>query len=536
MPEALRLAGRGASPGRARGPAHVAAAVPNGGKGEVPTDRDVERLADAVNGTIDRLRELAETADLQSGAILEFQIEMLRDPAIVRPSFARIRLGESASRAWVASMDEYVHGFEASEDEHIRARSSDMLDIRNQVLDMLLGQVPADFPKGAVFVGRDIAPSQFLAHDWSAGGAIVLSGGSTASHVAMLARSRGVPMVVGLGEFTIEDGMRLFVDGEEGLVERDEGTLRLAANENAASIGGTAPPPRGHAPTEPARTADGVLVRVMANIDHPSELRGLSPSACDGIGLFRTEYLMTSPGDFDDEDRQARYYSEVLAWAAGAPVTIRLFDFGGDKPLPRASVDPASYLGLRGIRLLLARPDILRVQVRALMRAAPYGNLHVLAPLVTSPDEVAQTMGIFAEEAEDLAMQGIAHGTPPLGIMLEVPAAALMPETFADAAFFSFGTNDLAQYLTAAARGEAVVSHLHEASTAATMRFLSHTVPAALATGKPVGLCGDLATEPSLLPQLLSFGFRAFSMPPTRMALVREALSRLNADGSEAGG
>lgn len=529
MPEPLRLQGQGASAGHARGIAHVLPGTRASKAVDLPTRRDREKLLVAVHDTVAALRALADSSDLQSGTILEFQIEMLMDPAIVEPSLTRIRLGESAAVAWGHAMDDYIHGFEASDDEHIRARSSDMLDIKNQVMHALNGEAPPDFPRGSVFVGPDIAPSVFLSHDWTGGGAIVLYGGSIASHVAMLARSRGVPMVVGVGEIVIESGRVLNVNGSEGFVDDDAGSKLEAINGTQ-----TKPFPSGHTIPPVCRTADGVTITLRANIDHPAELRGLSPQGFEGIGLFRTEFLVSNPAQLLDEERQVQIYSETLSWAQGKPVTIRLFDFGADKPLPGTDIDPSSHLGLRGIRLLLARPELLRVQARAMMRAASSGQLRVLLPMVTAPSELEETIAIFTQEAAALGSRGVECTVPPVGMMIEVPAAALNPDAFRQASFFSFGTNDLAQYLGATARDSASVSHLHEVSNAATLRYLRLTAPLAEATKKPLSVCGDLATDSRALPELLACGFREFSMPPARMPLVREALSELNADGSKA--
>lgn len=566
MPEALSLKGQGASPGLARGPAYVLVQETertgdrtdgrtndqaddlDGNRNAIDHVRtlsangnDAARLVEAVDVAVGNLRDLAEHTDLESGAILEFQIEMLRDPAILEPCLARIRQGSGAGFAWAATMDAYIASFESAEDEHIRARSADMLDIKQQVLRALHGERRPELPKGAVLVGRDIAPSLFLSHDWSGGGGIALFGGSVASHVAMLARSRGVPMVVGMPTAEIETGMELLVDGEEGWVEAGGEVLPREDDAHCGPVAQNSSAGRSaligdhRAPVAPLRTADGVALTLQANIDHPLQLRDLPPSSVDGIGLFRTEYLMRSAADLADEERQVRIYAEALAWAGDRPVTIRLLDFGADKPLPGEAADPASFLGLRGIRLLLARPDMLRIQVRALLRAAPSGTLRVLLPMVTVPAELEATRAVFVEEAARLSARGLPSAMPPLGIMVEVPAAALMAQDF-DADFYSFGTNDLAQYLAACGRDDAAVSTLHAASRAAVLRFLAITVPVVAATGRPVGICGDLAGDPSALAALLSCGLRDFSMPPGRMELARTTLSRLNADGSEARG
>ena len=529
MPEALRLIGESASPGIAFGPAHVA--PPQGGpRGAVRTPQaEQEALRAAIEMAVAELRELMQAADRQSAGILEFQIEMLLDPMIVAPASERIAAGAGAAFAWVAALDDYIQGFARSDDEHIRARAGDMTDIRNQVLRALNGEERPDFPPGAVFVGRDIVPSQFLSHDWTKGGAILLFQGSTASHVAMLARSRSVPMVVGTGAAAIAEGTGITVDGGEGLAI--VGAEGVSSYQRSARGDG-----KRLAEERPAladRTADGVAVSVYANINHPSDLLGLDPEEVRGIGLLRSEFLVSGPADLFDEERQVDLYRQALVWAGGHPVTIRLMDFGGDKPVPGEPPDPASGLGRRGIRLLLARPEILRVQARALLRAGDAGNLRVMLPMVTEPSEIDETRRILAEEAESLARRGIIVTMPPVGMMVEVPVAAIMLDGFDNADFFSIGTNDLAQYLSAAARDDADVASLYKRSAPAVLRLVTSIVSSASAMGKPIAICGDMAADPASLPALLSAGLRHFSMPPVEFAVFRHHLGLLRS-GMEA--
>jgi phosphotransferase system enzyme I (PtsI) len=530
MSEVLELWGQAASPGLARGPAHLVLPAEQWlAPLALKPQQEREALKQALSDAVADLRELAGMSDMESAAILEFQIEMLIDPMMIEPVLQRIDAGVGAAGAWVAALDDYIEGFDAADDEHVRARAADLLDMKNRVLAALTGDGQIGFPAGAVFVGPDIAPSLFLAHDWSQGGGIVLFNGSTASHVAMLARSRAVPMVVGTGPVSISGGTDILVDGAEGRVSVG---LQAAAT-NGQDAAGFSIPVEEAAGRLSSTTMDGVPISILANINDPSELSRLRPDDVDGIGLLRTEFLMATRADLVNEERQVKVYRNALIWAKGKPVTIRLLDFGGDKPRPGSPAgESGSGLGLRGIRLLLAEPDLLRIQARALLRAAPAGNLRVLVPMVTIPAEIAETRAIFIEEAAALCARGVEIAMPPIGMMVEVPAAALMLDLFDAADFFSFGTNDLAQYLGAAARDNSAVSRIHDAVTPAVLRTLELAVASVSATGKSIGICGDMAGEPSRLPALLGAGLREFSMAPSRMPAIRARLAHLTADGA----
>ena len=509
MPEALELKGQGASPGVARGPAHpVAAAGTRLPRPATDPAAEAEALRAAIADAVAALRALVEKSDLESAAIMEFQVEMLLDPMMTEPVLARIRGGLDAASSWTLALDDYIAGFAGAEDEPVRARAADLLDIRDRVLAALSGEEWPDFPAGSVFVGPDIAPSHFLTHDWSRGGGIVLFDGSAASHVAMLARSRAVPMVVGTGAAPIAPGTPVVVDGAEGRVRVGSDLVFVPETEEAVGF--------------PAvnRTADGVTVGVFANVNHPSELATLDPARVDGIGLLRSEFLIARRSDLLDEERQCAAYRTALAWAKGRPVTIRLLDFGGDKPLP-GETGTSSPLGSRGVRLLLSRPEMLRTQVRALLRASADGDLRIMLSMVTVPEEVDAVRVVVVKEAAALAV-----AVPPVGMMVEVPAAALTLERFANADFFSFGTNDRAQFLAAAARDDAAVAGLHEAAAPAVTALVKLALEK-IGDGRPVSICGDMAGEPRHLPGLLSAGLRAFSMAPARLAAFRARLAGL---------
>ncbi|WP_392709422.1 putative PEP-binding protein [Rhizobium ruizarguesonis] len=523
MAEPLRLKAKSASPGIASGPAFLAERPD-----AAPASRAVggySALEKAIDISIGELEHLAEGADAESRDIIDFQIEVLRDPTIAEATDARMEVDENVVFAWVATLDAYIGELEAADEEQMRARAVDILDIKNRVLGALAGTPIADFPPGSVFVGKDMEPSRFLAHDWSKGGGIALFAGSTAGHVALLARAKSVPMVVGTGRFSAADGDPVRVDGDAGAVVLKAGGMLIPAPAQA---------PASDTQTESGelRTADGVAIQLSININDPAEIDALDPATA-GVGLMRSEFSVTSIADAANEERQLAIYRRVLEQAGEKPVIIRMLDIGGDKPLAGLEDLPAlSASGLRGIRLLLARPEIARVQARALLRAAVFGRLSVMLPMVTFPDEIDRMRELFREEAEKLGRRSLLHRMPPIGMMVEVPSAALMLDTFGSAAFFSFGTNDLTQYLAASARDD-IDADAGKAAPAV-LRLIAQAVK--LTAGKPTSICGDMAGNPSYLPGLLAAGLRHFSVAPARRPAIRSAIIGLNADGTRAAG
>ncbi|MFW8585334.1 putative PEP-binding protein [Rhizobium beringeri] len=523
MAEPLRLKAKSASPGIASGPAFLAERPD-----AVPASRAVggySALEKAIDISIGELERLAEGADAESRDIIDFQIEVLRDPTIAEATGARMEADENVVFAWVATLDAYIGELEAADEEQMRARAVDILDIKNRVLGALAGTPIADFPPGSVFVGKDMEPSRFLAHDWSKGGGIALFAGSTAGHVALLARAKSVPMVVGTGRFSAADGDPVRVDGDAGAVVLQAGGMLIPA---------PAQMPAGDTQTGSSelRTADGVPIQLSININDPAEIDALDPATA-GVGLMRSEFSVTSIADAANEERQLAIYRRVLEQAGDRPVIIRMLDIGGDKPLAGLEDLPAlSASGLRGIRLLLARPEIARVQARALLRAAVFGRLSVMLPMVTFPDEIDRMRELFREEAEKLGRRAVLHRMPPIGMMVEVPAAALMLDAFGSAAFFSFGTNDLTQYLAASARDD--IDADASKAAPAVLRLITQAVK--LAAGKPTSICGDMAGNPGYLPGLLAAGLRHFSVAPARRPAIRSAIIGLNADGTRAAG
>lgn len=521
--------GTSASPGRALGPAFRArdrsAAVVDPVAGDAAASL---RAAVALAAT--ELRVLSAGADPQAASVLDFQIEMLLDEEILVPALARIAKGDGAALAWAGAMDAYIEAFtaDATPDDAFAARVTDLTDLRHRVLDALAGRTGADFPAGAVYAGPDMPPSLFLAHDWSKGGAIALSAGSAISHVALLARSRGVPMVIGLGEIEMEDGQVVLVDGDAGLIRVEPAGSPVATPPAPTQATDNRPVPPSPALAMAGGNGDGgeTSVRLCVNLNTLSDLDSFEVDGVDGVGLVRTEFLFSSAADVLFEERHFACYREIVHRLAGRPVTLRMLDYGGDKTLAGiAEGGPASLLGARGIRLLLAHPELARIQARALMRAAALGPVSVLLPMVTVPAELDAMNSLFEEEAARLARLGTPARLPPIGIMVEVPAAALTLDLFEAAAFFSVGTNDLMQYLSAAARDNPAIAPLNAQSEPALFRLLAQIRATARALGKPVSVCGDLASTPQGLAKLLVAGFRDVSVAPRHLPAIRAALT-----------
>ena len=484
-------------------------------------------LRNALAAAIDDIGALMSASAGEAADVLEFQVAMLEDDSLSESAFVAIAAGQAADLAWGATLDAQIADYGASDDDYFKARTADLSDMRDRVLRHLRGETEVTVPPGAILLMEDLTPSLFLSQDWSQGGGIALSKGSASSHVAMLARMRRVPMVVGLAldVASIAAGTPVIVDAEAGrlAIEPDSGTCGEIEARRAQVEADLA-----QAETyrfKPALTADGTDIKILINIAGLADLAQLDPAICDGIGLVRTEFLFGQDGKLPDEEEQLDIYGRMAQWAQGRPVTIRTLDAGGDKPIAGLTIAETNpFLGLRGLRLSLTRPDVFKVQLRALCRAAVHGNLKIMLPMVSVPREVEAARQLLEEAAAELQRAGLAHGRPPLGIMVEVPSAALMPERFA-AEFYSIGSNDLTQYTLAAARDLDSVASLADAGDPAVLRLIANTAAYGRGAGLEVSLCGDAAAETRLVPQLLQAGLRILSVAPAAVGRVKAAVA-----------
>jgi phosphoenolpyruvate-protein phosphotransferase (PTS system enzyme I) len=527
MRQVVKLKGRPASDGIFAGPIFFLESAVAARRTAGSAEAETVALDEAIAAAIAALASLVETAEGEGADMLAFQIAMLEDEALRGPSRALIAQGRPADEAWLKTVDAEILGYEMSDDDYFRARAADLKDMRDRVLRHLAGNAAHPAQAGATLIGDDVPPSLFLEADWSKGGAIALRQGSPSSHVAILARARGVPMVVGLGDVCRNDHAEAVVDGGEGLLVLSpdapakqlwtDKARELAKKRNYES----------RFLARPAQLMSGERIELLINVAEPDELDLLNPEHCDGIGLMRSEFLFRDGKPLPDEETQYRAYRRFVEWAGGKPVTIRTLDIGGDKPITGLTPDGERnpFLGLRGVRLTLSRKDVFRTQLRALARAALHGKLKVMVPMITVAGELHATAELLDEVVTELVDAGMPAKRPPLGIMVEVPAVALAPELLSGAAFFSIGSNDLTQYVMAAARDETSVATLNDPLHPAVLKLIAAVARYGAEHGIEVSLCGDMASEPRFVPALIAAGLRRLSISPAAIGRVKAALA-----------
>jgi phosphotransferase system enzyme I (PtsI) len=442
---------------------------------------------------------------------------------------------------------------EGSINPAVRERAADLLDVQNRLLrNLQQGRALSRIEHDRVVVAENLTAADVLLFSRRGVLGIVLDFGGPTSHVSIMARALGVPAVVSLHDIAdrVAPDDTVVVDGFSGRVvlHPDEKTLayyrakqvrfQALRDERAALV------------AEPAETLDGHAVALQANLEFREELPLLHEYGAQGIGLYRTEMLFLVRGEPLDEEAQYAVYREVVRGAAPHPVTFRLIDLGGDKVLPLARREANPFLGWRGVRILLHKPDLLRPQLRAILRAAaeplPNGGqapadgapcpARILIPMVSALDEVRAVRAMLDEAADALEAEGLPHRRDvPLGIMVEVPAVALMAEHFAaEADFFSIGTNDLTQYALAVDRGNDLVAHRYRELTPGILALIKRTIEAAHAAGIPVSLCGEMAGDPRVTPLLVGLGVDALSASPAYLTLVKRALRAMTFEEAHA--
>lgn len=496
-----------------------------------------ERLAAAIEHAKAELAALAaQTDDSLAGEVLGFQLALLEDPELIAPGEPALKQGRGAVAAWTDGIGALIEDYDSADDEYFRARSADLRDLKRRVLralssDQAQASVDPRTAEGethAILVVDELTPSRFLELDLTRVRGIASGVGSPTSHVAMLARARGIPLIVGL---SVKVETAPFHSALPVILDADDGRLIIAPDEAAvaaarAAVAETDERERAAEAlaAQPAVTADGTPITVLVNAESAEGLKGFAPAIADGIGLTRTEFLFA--GGPPDEETQLAAYCAVLNWAEGRPVAIRTLDAGGDKPVPGVTPEGESnpFLGLRGLRLSLAKPQAFRLQLRALLRAAAEGPVKIMLPMVTRPYELARAREILSEVRDELVQERIPFADAPLGIMVETPAAALEPDAF-DADFYSIGTNDLVQYVMAAARDIAAVAHLQETCAEPVLELVERVATAGTQRGVEASVCGEAASLPSVIPALLDRGIRVLSVPPAAVGRTKAAVA-----------
>ena len=490
------------------------------------TDDEESRLVEALDVSTTQLTDLLNRLDDQSEAVqlLEFQLAMIEDETLCAPALSMTKAGHGAYDAWSTVLDAEIADYAAADDEYFQARVSDLKDIRDRVRRVITGVEDISIPANCVVVADDISPSQFLSTYWGRGG-IALTGGSPASHVAMLARASNVPMIVNLSSAPAPGTGEIFLDAHAGELvfdatasEREVFVKRIQQDELQRQE-------ESEYLYSEVRTSDGDRVLVQINVADPGELGQIDVDSCDGVGLVRTEFLFHQNDVLPSETEQFDVYRRFIEWARGKPVTVRTLDAGGDKPITGVTIDSEKnpFLGVRGIRLSLLHAELFRTQLRALLRASAHGPLKIMLPMVTVPDEVEQARTILCAERDALIDQEIAVGDPELGIMVEVPSAAISVEDF-DADFFSIGSNDLVQYVTACSRDAARLQQLAQPDNPAVVMLIAGVVRHGRRTGREVSVCGEMAGDPRFIGLLLDHGLRCLSVAPAALARAKHAV------------
>lgn len=508
-------------------------------------DADAEwaRLKAAIATARQELEALGEKTAEEVGekeaAIFEAHLMMLNDPELLRTVQSTIRTEKiNAESALERATEQYAQALEAMDDEYLRARAVDVRDVANRVIRILLGLEAAsasDLAQPSIVVARDLTPSDTAMLDKTyVLGFLTAEGGAT-SHTAILARTLGLPAVLGVGEtaLNVTSDDVVIVDGDEGVAHiAPDAQTQLLYERKQDALAEVRAWTQTHA-LEPAITEDGQRVEVVANIGTVSDAHAALTRGAEGVGLLRTEFLYLERPDLPTEDEQADVYAEITDVFEGDPVILRTLDIGGDKELPCLDLpqEMNPFLGVRALRLGLARPEeVFKPQLRAVLRAATHRNLKVMFPMVATVGEVGEARALLDECRAELVAEGVAVPDDfEVGIMIEIPAAALMADHLAaEVDFFSIGTNDLTQYTMAADRTNADVSYLMNGLEPAVLRLVKMVIDAAHAQDKWVGMCGELAGEPLAIPILLGLGLDEFSMSPPAIPIAKQIIRALS--------
>lgn len=510
-------------------------------------EAEKSRLTEALHTFEEKTQAMADAMKAQVGEeeaeILTGQLAMVNDPFLQSQLEDAIEGGQCAEAAVDAVLNLYAEMFAGVEDELMRQRATDVKDIRQRLLEILLGAEPvhlAQLPPGTVLVADDLTPSMTAQMKKEHVAAILTQTGGYTSHSAILARALEIPAVLSIPTVLekLSDGQALIVDGDAGeaLLTPDERTMAEYTAKRAKK----------QAERELLETyrdretvdADGKRYQLFANVGSTADAKAAVGSGAEGIGLFRTEFLFMDRKALPTEAEQYDVYSEVASLFPGKEVIIRTLDVGGDKDIPYLGFQKEEnpFLGHRAIRYCLDAPGVFKMQLRALLRAgAKYKNIKIILPLVTSVDEVRAAKSLLRDCKTELKADGKAFDQDmALGVMIETPAAAAIADLLADEVdFFSIGTNDLTQYTLAVDRGNARVEKLYTSFHPAVLRSISRVIQAAKASGIPVGMCGEAAADPRLIPLFLHFGLDEFSVGTASILATRRHIAAWHSADAE---
>ena len=495
-------------------------------------DAAIAKFIDMTNVQIERM---TASVGPEAAMIMAAHIEFAEDEGIKEQVAADIASGKCAEQAVSEAYDMYYNMFASMDDEIFRERAADVADVKTGLLVNLLGKEVIDLsvlPENSVVVVHELTPSMTADIDKDNVVAIVTETGGRTSHSAIIARALEIPAVLSVADVTkqVKSGDMLIVDGGKGKVIAEPNALELEtyrleakklAEEKAAleAFRGL-----------PTKTADGHEVLLVANIGNPEDANGALEHDAEGVGLFRSEFLFMDAKELPSEEEQFAAYQKVAIRMKGMPVIIRTLDVGGDKAIPYLDMKPEEnpFMGFRAVRYCLANPNQYKVQLRALLRASAFGDVEIMIPLVTALDEIRSVNALIAECKAELDAEGIAYNKDvKVGTMMETPSASLIADLLAaECDFFSIGTNDLTGYTMCCDRGNDRVAGLYQVYQPSVLRSIKRIIEEGNKAGIMVGMCGEAAADPLLIPVLLSFGLDEFSVSAPSILRTRKTISQ----------
>lgn len=503
------------------------------------TDAEIKRYDDAVAAFTEKTHAMAEAMKESVGEhnaeILEGHILLLTDPGMDEITKGAIMSGTCAEAAFESTCDMFAGMFQMADDELTRQRATDIGDIKVRMLKILTGTPDvniSEVPAGTILVAEDLTPSMTAGIVKENVAGIITAVGGKTSHSAILARALEIPAVLSVDGIVdmVSDGMTAVVDGCDGICILDPSQEEVdeyqAKREKYLSDKALLEVYRG----KDTVTADGAKVHLYGNIGNPEDAKQVAACDGEGVGLFRTEFLFMGASELPSEEEQFQAYKAAAETMEGREVIIRTLDVGGDKDIPYLGLEKEDnpFLGFRAVRYCLQNKDSYRVQLRALLRASAFGDIKIMVPLVTCVDEIRGVKALVKELMAELDAENIAYNKDiQVGAMIETPAASLIADLLAkEADFFSIGTNDLTQYTMAVDRGNAKVAYLYSSYNPAVLRSMKNIIEAANAAGIMVGMCGEAAADPLLIPLLISFGLGEFSVSATSVLATRGTIAK----------
>lgn len=507
-------------------------------------EAEVAKLEATLAAAEEELRGLYETAKEKMGEqeaeIFDAHLTILGDEYSVRePIIQRIReQKQNAAAAITDQFDELAQMFRSLGDELMAERAADAEDLKQQLLRICLGCGRQDLsvlPGDVIVLAEELTPSDTVRMDTAHVKGIATRLGGATAHSAIIARTLGIPAAAGIDGWQTEalNGHMAILDGADGTLTVDPTDEETASYQSRKAQADCEAQALEAFRTCPSQTKDGAALEICANIGTPQEAQQAMKYGADGVGLFRSEFLFMDRDALPTEDEQFEVYRTAAQTMAGKPLIIRTLDVGGDKKLPTLELphEENPFLGFRAIRMTLSHPEIFRPQLRAILRAAAYGDVRVMFPMIGSMDQLREAKALLREQEQTLQAEGVPTGPVKVGMMVEIPAAAVLAEEFAkEVDFFSIGTNDLTQYTLAVERGNAAVAHLYAPEHPAVLRLIAMTAQAAAERHIPCGMCGEAAGDPKLAPAFVGMGVNELSMSPRRVPAVRKLLSGLTMD------